>query len=482
MIDKEEILSRASIEDVFGILENPRKTSKGFMIRCPLPGHTEKTGSFHIHSKDLSWHCYGSCSTGGGAFDFIMKKEGVSFPEALRILGARVGIDVTTGKGIHHRLYEITSIVRDIYVENLQKNPAVMAYLTETRKLTPETIERFKLGCTNGVSVVQILKNKGYTEQEIFDAGVATKNGGVLRDLFFKRVMFPGCQGGKVRGFGSRILEKDGDFKYLNSPTGPIFKKSEFLYGLDGSAIKEAGFAILVEGNIDVAMCHQHGYRNTTAPWGTALTSEQITMLKKYCNRVALIFDGDKAGQNAAKRVAKLCMDQKMKGAVVLLPEGEDPDSYLRGGKSLKPLIAEALPIPVFLAQQFPDTRKMLFNTILQRGVYETLEFLSYEGTAAEGNAFGELQARLMVEAMFQREDVDLVLRLRNFEVRRKDGFIAVFAPMRVHGSKEVFKRFLCFRPEEVDYKKQAADLVENIRSLLKKGHSKQKELAAVVK
>ena len=208
------------------------------------------------------------------------------------------------------------------------------------------------------------MKGKGFTDEEIINSGLGVKRNGEMKDFFFRRIMFPITRNGRVIGFSGRVTG-DEEPKYLNTSATPIFRKKEILYGIDPVAIKTAGYAIVVEGQLDVIMAHQCGYRNTCAPMGTSFGEDHVKTLKKYTNWAMVIYDGDKAGRTAAQRTAKILFDGKMRGGVGILPEGEDPDSFLRKGGTLTPIIESAEPFSCFLADRFRGTKQMIFNTLL---------------------------------------------------------------------------------------------------------------------
>ena len=314
MSDKARILERLTVFDVYG---HPKQVGKDYVMKCPF--HEEKTASFHIYTDSLSFKCYG-CNKAGSVFDFVMEKERVSFPEALRILAEKAGVELSSAPDPNARLFEINSTALGFYAESLKKNEKAMDYLTKARGLSPESIQHFKIGCTNGVPLVSYLKSKGFTDKEIIESGLGVKRNGEIKDFFFRRIMFPITRNGRVLGFTGRVTG-DEEPKYLNTSTTPIFRKKEILYGIDPVAIKTAGYAIVVEGQLDVIMAHQCGYRNTCAPMGTSFGEEHVKTLKKYTNWAIVIYDGDKAGRTATQRTAKILFDGKMRGGVGILPE-----------------------------------------------------------------------------------------------------------------------------------------------------------------
>ena len=452
MSDKARILERLTVFDVYG---HPKQVGRDYVMKCPF--HEEKTASFHIYTDSLSFKCYG-CNKAGSVFDFVMEKERVSFPEALRILAEKAGVELSSISNSNGGLFEINSTALNFYVESLKKNEKAMEYLTKQRSLLPESIQHFKIGCTNGVPLVNYLKGKGFTDEEIINSGLGVKRNGEMKDFFFRRIMFPITRNGWVLGFTGRVTG-DEEPKYLNTSTTPIFRKKEILYGIDPVAIKTAGYAIVVEGQLDVIMAHQCGYRNTCAPMGTSFGEGHIKTLKKYTNWAMVIYDGDKAGITAAQRTAKICFDGKMRGGVGILPEGEDPDSFLRKGGTLIPIIESAEPFSCFLTDRFRGTKQMIFNTlILDRSSHEIAEFLAYRGTKEEIDMFREIEARALLEKDIKKDP--LVVRRKDMEVRKHNGSLVLLTGGRF---------LLSIRINVEDYKKQAENLVASILKIKSK-------------
>jgi DNA primase catalytic core len=337
------------------------------------------------------------------------------------------------------------------------KNEKALDYLKDKRGLTEESIRDFGLGCTNGSSVVSFLREKGYTEAEICDAGLAVRREGKVRDFFWKRVMFPIVSQGRTRGFGGRTL-REGVPKYLNSPATPIFDKSGVLYGLRPAGIRERGYALIVEGYIDVIICHQYGYRNTVAPLGTALSGRHVKLLSRFTDTFVLLFDGDDAGNKAAIRSSELLFHEKARGGIGLLPADEDPDSFLRKGGDLERLIMDAVPFSVFLARNVPQSRKRIFTSVLYREPLEVAEFLAYGSSPEERGISAELSARSLIEKVCQA--LPSIVRKGSVEVKKvNDHYLALFAS----------GRFILGRDIVDDCKQQANGIMEKYLSLQKK-------------
>lgn len=458
---KEEILAHLSVEDVFG--SKLKRTSKRFSMVCPF--HDDKAPSLHINRETMIFHCFG-CGTSGSAFDFVMKKEGIDFHEALKVLADKAGVALDEGHRPHARLYEINKAAMNLYIERLHKSPAALKYLMEERGLTQESIDRFRIGYASG-SVISALKNMGFTNDEIVESGVGVIKDGVLKSFFFDRILFPIMSGGRVLGFGGRLFgnKPSGEYKppkYLNSASSPIFQKKSTLYGLDKSAIKESGSAIVVEGYLDVIMCHQRGYRNTVAPLGTAFSEEHADLLQTVTETIVPVFDGDMAGQKAAEISVKLLFDKKLKGSVVTLPDGEDPDSYLRKGGNLDLLIAEGLSFGCFLGDRFPATRNMLFTAMLFRSSREAAEYVGHMGSRNDAETLMQLNARKLIQEMVRKAPV--IAFNNKVEVRKYSGFLILLSK----------SRFIMWEPiGDWDPKKKAEGMLASFLEIKRKYFSR---------
>lgn len=443
-MDKDRILDHISPQDIYGA--DLKKNSKGFVMRCPF--HQDTAPSFQVYEDNKSFNCFG-CGVGGSAFDFIMKRDGVDFLGAMKYLADRAGLNLQETTHPYERLFDLNKVAQKIYTDHLLNgNPEALKYLTKERGLTMEVIERFRLGSANGVSIIPALKSQRFTDEEIIAAGLAYKKDKDIRDLFRGRIIFPIIKRGKVIGFGGRIFGATEGPKYLNSPATFVFQKKKVLYGLDSGSIQAKGYALLVEGYLDVITCHQHGYKNTVSPLGTALSEEHVQLIRKHTETVVPIFDGDNAGKIAAERTVKLLFEQRMRGSVVTLPDEEDPDSFLRKGNLLDELIGKTEPFGCFLAKRFPATRKMVFNSLLLRSHVETAEFLSFMGSTEEANAYMELNARTMIESLLVTAPV--ISRQREAEIRKYMDFLALLSE----------KRFVLWRQISGDHRKQAEEMM----------------------
>ncbi len=339
MTDTQAIKDRLDIVQIIGEYIPLKKAGINWKANCPF--HNEKSPSFMVNSEKQFWHCFG-CSKGGDAFSFLQEMEGLDFSEALKILADRAGVKLDTfasevNKSQKNRILEINNKAAYFFHQFLLEMPASQGardYLNR-RQLKPETIVDWKVGFIpeQWDLLTQYLLKKGNSIDDLIASGLTIKkdNGGFY-DRFRGRIMFPIWDThGNTVGFTGRVLvetEKSGG-KYVNTPQTLVFDKSRILYGLNKAKteIKNKDFTVLVEGQMDVVACHQAGMKNVVASSGTALTFEQIKLLKRYSNNIAIAFDADAAGQNAAKRGIDLALEQGMNIKIIQIPAGDGKDA-----------------------------------------------------------------------------------------------------------------------------------------------------------
>jgi DNA primase len=341
-----------------------QKAGRNFKGLCPF--HSERHPSFFVFPEQQSWHCFGACGTGGDIFSFIMKKEGIDFGQALRLLAQRGGIALSfleaSGKAEDEkkqRLFQINETAAEYYhhlLSSTKEGEGARDYLAK-RKVTPETIKEFRLGFSPDTweTLKNYLLGKGYTEKKLVEAGlIIEKEEGGSYDRFRNRLMFPICDDrGRVTGFGARVLN-DSLPKYINSPQTSIFDKSSSLYGIDRakSAIRKKNFVIIVEGYMDVLTAHQHGWQNVVGSMGTSLTEKQVEGIKKLTNNITLALDADLAGEEATLRGRAILTYSNTEANVILLPPGKDPDEVISENLALwEKLVEQAMPILDFAFQ-----------------------------------------------------------------------------------------------------------------------------------
>jgi len=366
-----EIRERVDIVALVGEYVRLKRMGQSFKGLCPF--HSEKTPSFHVRQDRRVFHCFG-CGASGDAIGFVMRLEGRTFPEAARMLAERAGIEIEHEnpteaanaqrvRAHKDRLYALLDAAAGFYVRQLREHPlgrmAREEYLG--RAITDETARAFRLGYAphSWDALATFLKGQGFEPAEAEEVGliVPRRGGGGHYDRFRHRLLFPIADPtGRIVAFSGRSLapppgeepraEGEAGAKYVNSPEGPLYKKGDMLFGLHEGrvSIRREAWAILCEGNFDLLALHQAGLSVAVAPLGTAFTPGQAKLLRRYAERVVLLFDGDAAGRKAVRAAQPLLREVGLATTVVTLPQGEDPDSFLRkeGADALRRLIAAA--------------------------------------------------------------------------------------------------------------------------------------------
>jgi len=338
MSDIDLIKSKIDVVEFVGKYVPLKKAGVNYKGMCPF--HQEKTPSFIVSPEKQIWHCFG-CGRGGDVFKFLMEREGIEFPEALKILAEQVGVKLSKVPSGSSDSKKVLYTINELAAKYFEK---VMSDSSEGRKakdyfvgrgLTPQTIQEFRLGYapSNGRALIDFLKRKNISEKDIERAGLGVYKGKFLRDKFVSRAMFPLTDSlGRVVAFTGRVLDSKAVPKYLNSPETPIFRKSELLYGLDlaKSHIQQGGKVVLVEGQMDVISSHQADVKNTVGVSGTAFTREQMKIISRYASEILMALDADEAGSEATKRAIGLASEFDLNIKVILLGEHKDPDSLIK--------------------------------------------------------------------------------------------------------------------------------------------------------
>ncbi|MBX9743032.1 MAG: DNA primase [Chthoniobacterales bacterium] len=360
-ISQESIDKVAAANDIVEVIGSyfPLKRS-GTSFRALCPFHTEKSPSFYVHPTRQSFHCFG-CGAGGGVFRFVMDYEHIDFPTAVRRLAQRRGIplleELTSQDTIYRdqkkRLLDLHRQVALWYHHQLlrsQEAALARSYLKE-RGFSKEIAIAWQIGYAPAAweTTKKWALAAGFSKEELVTGGLLLeRSAGNQYDRFRDRLMFPIRNDyGEVIGFSGRTLSQEAkEAKYLNSPETPLFSKGKILFGLDKSkrALIQAGEAIVMEGQIDLIAAFEHGCHNVVAPQGTAFTAEQAHLLKRFVERVVLCFDADTAGKNAVERSLPALLSNGLEIRIARLPQGEDPDSFLRkeGVAAFQKLITEA--------------------------------------------------------------------------------------------------------------------------------------------
>lgn len=340
----DKILDSAQIEDVVGDFVSLKRRGANFIACCPF--HNEKTPSFYVSPAKGIFKCFG-CGKSGTAVGFVMEHEGYTYVEALRYLAKKYHIEIVekeeTAEEIASRqrsesLYLVSEFAGKFFQDSLRTEEGRIGYAYfKSRGLEDATIEKFGLGwsLSSRTSLLDAARKAGYKEEFLIDTGLCyRRDDGKVTDRFYDRAMFPiHSPSGRILAFGGRTLRSDKTVaKYVNSPETEIYVKSRSLYGIwfARNEIVRQDKCILVEGYLDVISMYQLGIHNVVASSGTSLTVEQIRLIRKYSQNVTIIYDGDPAGIHAALRGINLVLKEGMNVKVVLLPDGDDPDSYSR--------------------------------------------------------------------------------------------------------------------------------------------------------
>lgn len=335
----QQIKDRLSIVDVVGQYVKLQRSGQSLRGRCPF--HAEKTPSFFVSPDRGTYHCFG-CGVGGDIFGFIEAIEGLDFRGALKVLAERAGVPLAyerpEARDEREKLFELLETATIFYSNRLTDE--AKKYLHE-RGVTDGTLSAFRVGWASDAwsEASDFLKEKGFGDSDIVNAGLAKKGERGLIDKFRNRIIFPlADSAGRIVGFSGRIFGEKASPeapKYLNSPETPLFRKSRLLYGFDRAkmAIRKHNFAVLVEGQMDLILSHQTGWANTIAVSGTAFTPEHASLVKRMSDNLVLALDADEAGIKAAGRAARAALQGGLNVKVARLPSGLDPaDVILKEG------------------------------------------------------------------------------------------------------------------------------------------------------
>jgi len=433
----EEIRLNNDIATVIGAYFTLQRSGSTFKSLCPF--HKEKTPSFMVNPQRQTYHCFG-CGAGGDVFRFIMDYEKVDFMTAVKMLAQRAGIrlklesDGEDGQPGKEALYEINAFVAKHYQQVLLKQPegeAARKYLV-SRDLPAAACEDFLIGfAPERWDTVLRWAEKKYTREQLEAAGLIiparprsedpTPTEGPARwyDRFRNRLMFPiQDEQGRVVGFSGRVLTAEAEAaKYVNTPETALFRKGHILYALHKArrAIVESREAIVCEGQIDVIRCHLAGFQTAVAAQGTAFTADHARILKRYADSIVLVFDADRAGQDAALRAADTFLQVGLVVRIAALPSGEDPDSLIRrkdGAAIFKKLLQDAesaldFQIDVLTSREKPDTEAGLMR--LAAAVMATIA--RTPNAVQQARLIQQAAARLAVPETALQHELDKVLR-----------------------------------------------------------------------
>jgi DNA primase len=419
---KEEVRARLNIEDVVGEYVQLKRAGRNFKGLSPFSG--EKTPSFFVSPDKHIWHDFSS-NKGGDIFSFVMQVEGMDFRQALEHLARKAGVDLSLyeSKGSQDlarrkkRLLEAHHLATQYYQHSLLKNQHAIDYVFKQRGLSKQIVQDFKIGYapTSGTALTQFLTKKGYSRQELSDAGLTNRFGG---DLFRGRMMVPLMDAsGQVIGFTARILGGDDPNapKYLNTPQTLLYDKSRHVFGLSQAkeAIRTNDYAVIVEGNLDVVSSHQAGVAQVVATAGTAMTEQHLRALKRLSGHVRLAFDADKAGIAATERAIPIASQVGVELTIITLPDGaKDPDELIQQDVSLwQKAIDSSQPAVDWILEQYSQREdittasgKRLFTTAalnVVRSLQDPVEQDHYENKIAAmiGSSVEAVKAKLATVA-----------------------------------------------------------------------------------
>ncbi len=423
----EEVRTATDIVDVISAYVRLKRRGKSYVGLCPF--HKEKTPSFHVTPEKQMFYCFG-CHEGGNVFSFVMKTEKVSFIEAVRTLANRAGIELPvtemaqTADTQNEQLFRANMIAARFYFESLTQTPEgeyALEYF-RSRGFTDETIRKFGLGYAprGWQALINHAAANGLDIEYLEKAGLAGKrDDGSSYDRFRGRVIFPilSTTGRIVAFAGRQLYEDDTLAKYINTPETPIYQKGKLLYGLSMTrdAIRKQEYAILVEGYTDLISMYQAGIHNVVATSGTALTEDQIRLLGRYASAVVIVYDADSAGSAAALRGVELILEKGLDVKIAQLPDGDDPDSFVRnkGKEAFLDLVDESISFIDFKASELQ--KQGLFSTPegqarAVRSIIETLAKIP-----------DELKRNFYIKAIAERYDLyDSTLHRELDSVTRK--------------------------------------------------------------
>ena len=398
------VLERTDIAELIGTYTPLKRAGKNFKGLCPF--HNEKTPSFVVTPEKQIFHCFG-CGAGGNAISFVMKLERLEFPEAVRLLAEKLGIEVPDNApdgpqndGARDKVFAANALAVEYFHQNLisgrESEVTVARDYLKNRKLNLDAVKRFKIGYAYDAwdGLIRHLRSKGIDPAIIEKSGLVVgrddKKGSY--DRFRGRVIFPIFDyRGRPVAFGARALKKDDKAKYINSPETPVYTKGRHLYGfnLAKEAIGREDSAIIVEGYLDFIRPFLAGVENVAASQGTALTPDQIRLIRRYTRHVTMLFDMDVAGQSAALRSLDILLEEEMDVKVAGLADGEDPDSFIQkyGAEDFKSAVSRAKSLVEFKLERLKlefDATTIEGRGVILREMLTTIEKVKNESVKSE--------------------------------------------------------------------------------------------------
>lgn len=341
MDDVQKVKAKIDVVELIESYIPLKKAGRNFKSQCPF--HSEKSASFVVSPERQIWHCFG-CQKGGDIFTFVEEYEKTTFPDALKFLAQKAGIKLTVSelrseqdrkRDLYYTLNTLAAQFYDYILFTHKAGEIARTYLFDTRKQPEALLKHFNLGYApgTGTALVDFLtKKKKYDPQDVVDAGLAFRQGSRIVDFFRNRIMFPITDPrGNIIAFSGRALDNNTLPKYVNTKETLLYRKGETVFGLNlaRDEIKKEGAVIIMEGEFDVISAHREGIGNVVAVKGTALTPEQIDLLRRYAQKLVFCFDTDPAGTSAQRRSIELIENAGIVSSVIVLPQGKDPDELL---------------------------------------------------------------------------------------------------------------------------------------------------------
>lgn len=418
MNDVDEVKSRVDIVALIGETVQLKKAGRNFKGLCPF--HGEKTPSFMVSPERQSYHCFG-CSEGGDIFSFVMKREAVDFPEALRMLAQRAGVELKErgrdSKG-KQRLFEVVELATKYFQAAYQHTAGKVARdYVASREISEELVTKFRIGYApdSYEAMVEALSKKGATNKELIDAGLAIEGRRGPYSRFRGRLMIPIADStGVVRGFTGRVLNPEAkEAKYVNTPETPLYHKGRIVFALD--LAKQEAIAkdqiVLVEGQMDVISAHGAGTANVVAASGTALTEEQVTQLARFTKNFVMALDADDAGRKALMRTIELVGERDIELKVAELGDTKDPDDLIKQDPKLwQDAVTNAVPVIDFLINHSLSGRKHPLDRLAIAEVLNTvLPVLRFRGPIDRDYYVEQLATTLGVEKSTVRQRLEEV-------------------------------------------------------------------------
>ena len=427
----DELAARNPIEEVVGQYVNLKRSGSNLFGLCPF--HGEKTPSFSVAPDKGIYYCFG-CHKGGGVINFEMEIEGLSYPDAVRALAQRVGMEVPDDEEYQsryrkqERLWALAKEAARFFVTQLYAPTGAEGLrYAQSRGMSKGTLTRFGIGFApdSWDSLCKAMWAKGYTDEELKDAGlvsVSQKNGNIF-DRFRNRLMFPIIDvRGNVIGFGGRVMDNSTP-KYLNSPETEIFNKRKNLFALNIAKKTKLGYLILVEGYMDAIALHQYGFDCAVASLGTSLTEEHAVLLSRYTEQVVLIYDGDEAGQNATRRAIPMLERAGLQVKVLQMRDAKDPDEFLKkfGADRFKLLLEESSNRVEYQLRAIQKKYDLNVDEDRVKFISEAAELVSSLGNAVQREIYGNRVAeagKISPDAM--KIEVNKAFKRRQYREKRK--------------------------------------------------------------